>query len=82
MSILQTALLSILPVVNRFTFGEQSLIEKLLQRIFKERPTFSRYTVTYDVKYVLQSFHNVLRLFDVLPNFSFPASETMCDYHL
>ena len=25
-------------------------------------------------------FHNILRLFDVLPNFSFTTSETMCDY--
>ena len=27
-------------------------------------------------------FHNILRLFDVLPNFPFPTSETMCDYYL
>ena len=27
-------------------------------------------------------FHNILRLFDVLPNFSFTISETMRDYYL
>ena len=27
-------------------------------------------------------FHNVLRLFDVLPNFPFTTSETMGDYYL
>ena len=27
-------------------------------------------------------FHNILRLFDVLPNFSFTKSEIMCDYYL
>ena len=28
-------------------------------------------------------FHNILRLFDILPNFPFfTASETMCDYYL
>ena len=27
-------------------------------------------------------FHNILRLFDVLPSFLFPTSETMCDYYL
>ena len=27
-------------------------------------------------------FHNMLRLFDVLPNFSFTKSETMLDYYL
>ena len=25
-------------------------------------------------------FYNILRLFDVLPNFLFTTSETMCDY--
>ena len=27
-------------------------------------------------------FHNILRLFDVLPNFPFTTSETMPDYYL
>ena len=27
-------------------------------------------------------FHNILRLFDVLPNFLFTTSETMRDYYL
>ena len=27
-------------------------------------------------------FHNILRLFDVLPNFAFIASESMGDYYL
>ena len=27
-------------------------------------------------------FHNILRLFGVLPNFPFTISETMCDYYL
>ena len=44
---------SILPAVNRFTFGEQPLTNRILRGMFKERPTFRRYTVTYDVKYVL-----------------------------
>ena len=44
---------SILPAVNGFTSGEQTLIKRLLRGMFKERRTFPRYTVTYDVKYVL-----------------------------
>ena len=32
--------------------------------------------------FFLQSFHNVLRLFDVISNFLFTASETMRDYYL
>ena len=28
------------------------------------------------------NFHNILRLFDVLPNFSFTKSETMRDYYI
>ena len=27
-------------------------------------------------------FHNILRLFDVLPNFPFTTSETMANYYL
>ena len=27
-------------------------------------------------------FHNILRLFDVLPNFPFTTNETMCKYFL
>ena len=27
-------------------------------------------------------FHNILKLFDVLPNFPFTTSETMDDYYL
>ena len=29
-----------------------------------------------------KQFHNIFRLFDVLPNFSFTTSETMSDYYL
>ena len=55
-----SALSSVLPAVNGFTFGEQPLIKRLLRGMFKERPTFPRYTVTYDVKYVLDYVKNVL----------------------
>ena len=36
-----------------FTFVEQPLLKRLLRGMFKERPTFPRYTVTYDVKHIL-----------------------------
>ena len=32
--------------------------------------------------YNYNQFQNILRLFDVLPNFPFTASETMGDYYL
>ena len=32
--------------------------------------------------YAHNQFHNILRLFGVLPNFPFITSKTMCDYHL
>ena len=31
---------------------------------------------------IYNHFHNILRFFDVLPNFSFTASETIDDYYL
>ena len=49
----RSALSSILPAINGFTFGEQPLIKRLLRGMFKERPTFPRYPVTYDIKHVL-----------------------------
>ena len=32
--------------------------------------------------FVSNHFHNILRLFDVLPNFPLTTSETMRDYYL
>ena len=34
------------------------------------------------MKCIFNQFHNILRLFDVLPNFPFTASKTMSDYYL
>ena len=56
----RSALSSILPAVNGFTFGEQPRIKRLLRGMFKERPTFPRYTIPYDVKCVLDYVKNVL----------------------
>ena len=28
------------------------------------------------------NFHNILRIFDALPNFPFTGGETMCDFYL
>ena len=56
----RSSLSSILPAFNRLTLGEQPLIKRLLRGMFRGRPTFSRYTVTYAVKYVLDHVENVL----------------------
>ena len=32
--------------------------------------------------FIYKHFHNILRLFDVLSNFRFSTSKTMCDYYL
>ena len=36
----------------------------------------------YPGSYIYNHFHNILRLFDVLTNFLFTTSETMCNYYL
>ena len=36
----------------------------------------------YEMGQVYNHFHNISRLFDVLPNFPFTTSEMMCDYYL
>ena len=38
--------------------------------------------LTAIASYVYNHFDNILRFFDVLPNFYFTTSETMCDYYL
>ena len=48
----RSALSSLLPAVNEFTFGEHLLTKRPLRGMLKERPTFPCYTVTNDVKYV------------------------------
>ena len=55
-------------------------------RINKSRKNLDKQGKTDLEKQTLSSsynhFHNILRLFDVLPNLSFTASETMRDYYL
>ena len=46
----RSALSSIFPSENGLTFGKQPIIQRLLKGMFKERPTFPRYTVICDVK--------------------------------
>ena len=46
--------------------------------------TIAKENILFDSKpsYDYNQFHNILRLFDVLPNFLFTTSKTMCDYYL
>ena len=41
------------PLEKGLTFGKQPIKQRLLKEMFKEGPTLLRYTVTYDVKPVL-----------------------------
>ena len=46
-------------------------------------PINMRTKATYKVSpYCYNHLHNILRVFDVLPNFHFTTSETMRDYYL
>ena len=40
-------------------FGKQSIIQNIFKMRFKERPTFPRHTLTYDVKTVLDFIENL-----------------------
>ena len=62
---------------------------KLKWSVLKVVPGFSniskQYLLCWNEKLLIATdndFHNILRYFDVLPNFSFTASETMHDYYL
>ena len=56
----------------------------------KFKKFFWSFTMSYDEDFLLvllpalsyNQFHYILKLADVLPNFSFTTSETMCNYYL
>ena len=48
--------------------------------VSKCRPTSIKWN--YQMKLFYNQFNDILRLFDVLPNFPFTTSETMYDYYL
>ena len=58
------------PVLNRKYHFWEILVQKIKIIILKLK--FGTYNY----------FHNILRLFDVLPNFAFTTSETMRNYYL
>ena len=57
-------------LINLTMFGKGMSKDKVLSVITGAK------SICYDL------FHNILRLFDVSPNFSFTTSETMRDYYL
>ena len=61
------------------SFG-QAVQETLLNSYLKSK--FENAWIRDFVATFYNQFHNILRLLDVLPSFSFPKSETMCDYYL
>ena len=48
----RSALSAIFPLTEGCTFGNHPIIQRLLRGIFKEKPSFPKYSVTYDVKKV------------------------------
>ena len=69
---------------------KNSIILNLLKIITLKFTMFILTILTYSLSRSLEiifftthnPFHNILRLFDVLPNFPFTTSETMGDYYL
>ena len=54
-----------------------------LKNIFDFTPFFNKFENEKVLsKLTYNHFHNILGLFDVLLNFGFTTSETMCDYYL
>ena len=56
----RSALSSIFPTTNGLLFGKQPLIQRLLKRMFKERSSLPRYTVSFDVKPVFECIKEIL----------------------
>ena len=59
------------------------VIDLPLKNILDSTPFFNKFEIEKVLsKLSYNHFHNILRLFDVLLNFGFTTSETMCDYYL
>ena len=72
------------PTINQVRFGDKN-VRYYGPKIWNSLSFHIKSSENLEAfKNVLKScnhFHNILRLFDVLPNFPFPTSETMGDYY-
>ena len=59
-------------------------IELIIQKVSERtKSTKTNFEIIYFCRDIIcNQFHNILRLFDVLPNFPFTTSEMMGDYYL
>ena len=73
-------------VLNEFQVCFRTFFEKLKKILDKIRLFLTNLVVHKSIKREKkigrQYFHNILRLFDVLPDFPFTTSETNVDYYL
>ena len=65
-----------LPIINLSDFEIDITCLKYRLNLSLISTKIDSFNLTYN------HFHNILRLFDVLPNFRFTANETMGDYYI
>ena len=53
-AVTRSALSAILPKINAQTFGKDENVTRMIKGIFKIRPSFPKYIVTYDSDIILQ----------------------------
>ena len=63
---------------------EPTIIDKIFEtnsNFYVQRRTTGKVQFLFFKGFCYNQLHNILRLFDVLPNFPFTTSETMRDYY-
>ena len=61
---------------------KQKLVKPLIWVSHIKKGGFVLVSIAHPLRPTYNQFHNILRLFDVLPSFPFTTSETMGDYYL
>ena len=79
---IQTGVLSFINQPTRVTNENATSIDPILNKAITEVRTLTRIVKINISDHVLNHFHNILRLFDVLSNFLFTISKKMRDYYL
>ena len=74
----RSALSTVIITGNKETFGKQPIVCRLLKGMFRERPSFPRYTVTYDADIVLKHLSTISLENITLKKLSYKVATLLC----
>ena len=68
--------------IPKYSNASKNFFPLLSFSLFLQLAFYNYLFSIFTLSWFYNHFHNILRLFDVLPNFLFTKSETICDYYL